>query len=140
MDAADNHRGIPPGYALNAIERYDGTQDPSVWLDSIQEVADLYDLSDSTSLKIARINLSGPARSWARCRQFADWPNFQKQLQSRYGESKASAICRLERCWQHSNESVKDFADRYLQDAERAGRATRMTPWSTASHNVCCLS
>ncbi len=121
MDTAD--RGVPPGYALNAIERFDGSEDPNCWLDSIQDVADLYALSDSTCLKIAKIKLSGPARSWARYHQFADWFDFQTQLQSRYGETKASAICRLERCWQHPTESVKDFADRYLQDAEKAGRA-----------------
>ena len=123
MDANDHHRDIPLGHALNAIEQYDGSQDPTLWLDSIQEVADLYDLSDSTSLKMAKIKLSGPARSWARYHQFANWSDFQRQLQSRYGESRASAISRLERCWQHPTESVKDFADRYLQHAERAGRA-----------------
>jgi hypothetical protein len=104
------------------LETFDGSQDPSIWLDSIQDVADLYDLSDGISLKIAKIKLAGPARSWARCRQFADWFDFQQQLDFRYGESRASAISRLERCWQHPTESVRDFADRYLQDAERAGR------------------
>lgn len=94
-----------------------------MWLDSIHEVADLYCLADNTSLKMAKIKLSGSARSWARYHQFADWHDFQRQLQARYGESKASAICRLERCWQCSDETAKDFADRYLQDAEKAGRA-----------------
>lgn len=122
MDAMEHPRGTPPLQALNAIEHYDGTRDPSMWLDSIQEVADLYEWSDNTCLKISKIKLSGPARSWARCHQFAGWADFQRQLEARYGESKASAISRLERCWQRANESVKDFADRYMQDAEKAGR------------------
>ena len=93
-----------------------------MWLDSIQEVADLYGLPVITRLKIARVNLAGPARSWARCHQFADWTDFQRQLQDRYGESKASVMARLECCLQLANESVRDFADRYMQDAARAGR------------------
>jgi hypothetical protein len=93
-----------------------------MWLGSIQEVANLYGLPAITRLKIARVKLAGPARSWARCHQFADWFDFQRQLQDRYGESKASVIARLERCLQHTNEPVRDFADRYMQDAARAGR------------------
>jgi hypothetical protein len=77
MNAADHLRGIPPGHALNAIERFDGCQDPNLWLDSIQDVADLYELPHNTSLKIAKIKLSGPARSWAHYRQFTDWSDFQ---------------------------------------------------------------
>ena len=122
MDAAGHRRGVPPGYALSVIEHFDGSQDPSTWLDSIQDVADLYELQDNTSLQIAKIKLSGPARSWARYRQFADWADFQQQLHSRYGESKASAISRFERCWQQPYESAKDFSDRYLQNAAKAGR------------------
>jgi hypothetical protein len=118
----DNNRGIPPGPAINAIDRFDGSQDPSLWLDTIQEVANLYGLPAITRLKIARVKLAGSARIWARSQQFVDWSDFQRQLESRYGESKASVISRLECCLQHDDESVKDFADRYMQDAEKAGR------------------
>ena len=123
MDATEYLWDTPFPQALDAIDRYDGSQDPSMWLDSIQELADLYNWPADTCLKVGKLKLTGSAKSWARCHQFADWDDFQQQLDSRYGETKAAAVSRLEHCWQRSNESVKDFADRYLQDAEKAGRA-----------------
>jgi hypothetical protein len=113
---------MPPLQALNAIAPYDGRKDPDAWLNSIQAIADLYNWTDEQCLKIAKVRLTGPAWSWAQARQFTTWHAFQQQLESRYGETKESAIARLECCWQRSQESVTDFADRYLQNAEKAGR------------------
>lgn len=114
---------IPSPQALNTIDRYDGRSDPDAWISSLQEIADLYTWSDDTCLRIAKIRLQGTARSWAQPRQFADWTDFQRQLDHRFGETKETAIARLEQCQQKPRETPKAFADRFLHAAERAGRS-----------------
>lgn len=122
MDAVGYNHAMPALQALNAIAPYDGKKDPDAWLSSIQAIADLYGWTEELCLKIARVRLTGPAWNWAQARQFPSWAAFQQQLDSRYGETKESAIARLECCRQYATESVKDFADRYLYNAEKAGR------------------
>lgn len=122
MDAPSYTPVIPPLQALNAITPYDGREDPDAWLNSIQAIAALYNWTDGICLKVARVRLTGPAWGWAQTRHFNSWAAFQQQLVSRYGETKESAIARLECCWQRTNEPVKDFAERYLQNAAKAGR------------------
>lgn len=123
MDAVGYNHAMPALQALNAIAPYDGKKDPDAWLSSIQAIADLYGWTEELCLKIARVRLTGPAWNWAQARQFPSWAAFQQQLDSRYGETKESAIARLECCRQYATELVKDFADRYLYNAEKAGRA-----------------
>jgi thymidylate kinase/transposase InsO family protein len=53
---------------------------------------------------------------------FNSWQEFEHLLDQRFGETKETAIVRLERCFQRPAESPKAFADRFLQDADRAGR------------------
>lgn len=119
-----NPPGLTPSpQALNAVERYDGKQDPNAWISSITEVAELYGWDDATCLKVAKIRLQGAARTWAQPRTFSDWYEFHRQLDHRFGETKETAIARLERCNQGRNETPKAFADRFLQAAEKAGRA-----------------
>jgi hypothetical protein len=122
MDAVGYNQVMPALQALNAIATYDGRKDPDASLSCIQAIAGLYNWSEELCLKIARVRLTGPAWNWAQARQFPSWAAFQQQLESRYGETKESAIARLECCRQYASESVKDFADRYLYNAEKAGR------------------
>ena len=102
---------IPSPQALNTIERYDGGSDPNDWVSNLQEIAALYAWSDATCLRIAKIRLQGAARSWAQPRQFADWDDFQRQLDHRFGETKETAIARLEQCRQRPQETPKAFAE-----------------------------
>jgi hypothetical protein len=118
--AAD--RMVPSPQALNTIERYDGRKDPNAWLNQIQETADLYNWSAAVCLKVAKVRLTDAAQRWAQARTFTSWDEFQEQLDHRFGETKETAIIRLERCFQSPGESPKAFADRFLQDADRAGR------------------
>lgn len=122
MDTNGYNQAMPPLQALNAIATYDGRKDPDAWLNSIQAIAGLYNWTDDLCLKVARVRLTGPAWNWAYSRQFSSWSAFEQQLQSHYGESKETAIARLECCRQHPYETVQEFADRYLHNADKAGR------------------
>jgi hypothetical protein len=107
---------------LNAVERYNGQSDAHAWLDSFNTLADLYNWSEDVCLRVAKIRLTGPAQRWGSLRTFHDWDDFQEQFTRRFGETRESAVARLSRCFQTPNESPKTFADRFLEDAERAGR------------------
>jgi thymidylate kinase/transposase InsO family protein len=122
MAPAFGGRNLPTPQALNAVERYDGKADAHAWLDSLSTIADLYNWSDDVCLCVAKIRLAGPAQRWSCLRKFHDWEDFQEQFTRRFGETTESAIARLSRCFQKPNESPKAFADRFLEDAERAGR------------------
>lgn len=108
--------------ALNAVERYDGHTDAHAWIESFGELAALCEWSNDVCLRIAKIRLKGPAQRWAQRRQFNNWADFAEQFLKRFGETKQSAIIRLEQSYQRPNESIKNFADRYMEIAERAGR------------------
>lgn len=114
---------VPSPQALNVVERFDGSKDPNTWLLCLTELADLHQWSDDTRLRVARIKLTETAQRWARTRQFDGWDDFQRQLDSRFGETRETAAWHLEKCWQKAGEDTKAFADRFLQDAERAGRS-----------------
>jgi hypothetical protein len=115
-------RNLPTPQAINAVERYNGQGDAHAWLDSFNVLADLYLWSDEVCLAVARIRMTGPAQRWACLRKFLDWVDFQDQFARRFGETRESAVARLSRCIQQADESPKAFADRFLEDAERAGR------------------
>jgi len=77
-----------------------------------------------TVLRIARVRFRGIAQRWAQPRQFQDWDDFERQFLERFGETPETAMVRLENCYQKQGESPKNFADRFLEEAERAGRRT----------------
>lgn len=114
---------LPSPQAINTVQQYDGTSDPNAWLNHVHEVAEVYGWGPADCLKIAKIRLTQAAQRWSQARTFQTWQEFQQLLDQRFGETKETAIVRLERCYQRPGESPKAFADRFLQDADRAGRA-----------------
>lgn len=121
-DLAPMH-AVPSPQAISIVQQYDGKTDPNAWLNHVQEVADVYGWNQAACLKIAKIKLTDAAQRWAQARMFNSWPEFEHLLDQRFGETKETAIVRLERCFQRPAESPKAFADRFLQDADRAGRS-----------------
>jgi hypothetical protein len=113
--------GLTP-QALNTAERFDGKGDAHSWVDHFADLASLYGWSEEITLKVARLRMKGSALRWARNRQFISWDDFSSQFLRRFGETKETAISRFESCYQLPDESPTEFADRFLQDAERAGR------------------
>ena len=72
-------------------------------------------------MQIAKVRFRGIAQRWAQPRQFNTWNEFEKQFLERFGETPETAMVRLERCYQKTGESAKNFADRFLEEAEIAG-------------------
>lgn len=124
MDVAPALLGIPAPTALHAVPTYKGyvEDDAHAWLDNINQIADLYSWPPQTRLKVGKLKLTDAAQRWSTNRQFADWYDFQRQFVHRFGETKESAIARLEQCCQLPQEAVQAYADRFLQEAARAGR------------------
>lgn len=120
--AAAGHGNVMTASTLNAVERYTGGADAQAWLTSVEELGQLFGWNEATCLLVAKVRLSGAAQSWAQRRRFNNWQQFQEEFLSRFGETRESAIARLERCRQGPGESPRAFADRFLQDADRAGR------------------
>ncbi|WIA38111.1 hypothetical protein OEZ86_001473 [Tetradesmus obliquus] len=123
--ASNQQHALPAGLtpqALNTADKFDGKGDAHAWVENFLDLSSLYGWSEETLLKVARLKMKGPASRWARNRQFTDWDDFSSQFLRRFGETKETAICRFESCYQLQDESPTEFADRFLQDAERAGR------------------
>eukprot|EP00775_Hariotina_reticulata_P015071 gene15071-biopygen1020 len=119
----EHRRTILPA-ALAAVDQYDGRSDAHSWLSSFKELALIYEWNEADCLRIARVRFRGIAQRWAQPRQFHDWDDFERQFLERFGETPETAMVRLENCYQKTGESPKNFADRFLEEAERAGRRT----------------
>lgn len=115
-------RSLPSPQALNAVECYSGMDDAHAWLETMNTMAELYDWPEDICLRVVKLRFKGPAQRWIARRKFDDWEDFQEQFLRRFGETRESALARLNRCSQHPREAPKAFADRFLEDAERAGR------------------
>lgn len=117
----ESRRNVLPS-ALSAVDKYDGHNDAYSWLASFRSLAALCEWEEDDCLKIASIRFIGAAQQWVQPRQVEDWEDFEKQFLCRFGETAETALVRLERCYQKPTESPKNFADRFIEEAERAGR------------------
>ena len=116
--------------ALDVINQFTGAygsgDDAYDWLESIDELADMFDWSAEICLKAARFRLGGPAKQWIggvpRAR-IADWDAFKNAFLDRFGEKRDAMLARLSYCMQQDNEAVREYADRFRGLARRAGRS-----------------
>jgi hypothetical protein len=105
----------PSPQALNAVERYDGRGDAHAWLNIVNSMSRLYNWSEEACMTVACLRMTGVAQTWLQSRHHVDWADFQDSFLKRFGETKETAISRLEACFQYPGESPKAFADRYPQ-------------------------
>jgi hypothetical protein len=108
--------------AFAAIDKFSGQEDAYTWLQGLLGIAELYGWSQDTCLKVAKARLKDAAQRWARRHSFNSWDAFAEQFLLHHGETRESAIARLDRCYQHRDEAPQVFADRFWEAAERAGR------------------
>ena len=105
---------------------YGSGDDAYDWLESIDELADMFDWSAEICLKAAPFRLGGPAKQWIggvpRAR-IADWDAFKNAFLDRFGEKRDAMLARLSYCVQQDNEAVREYADRFRGLARRAGRS-----------------
>lgn len=112
----------PSPQAINAVEKYDGTADAHAWLSSFCEYADLYDWDDTTRLKVAKLRMRNASQNWVHSRKFRNWDDFQSGSLDRFGITQETAVARLIECKQKEGESVNNYSERFMLEAERAGR------------------
>lgn len=110
--------------AMGSVNPYDGTGDAHSWIAVFREWASLYEWTEEDCLRIVKARCLGQAQRWVSNKRFNSWADFEQQFFSRFGETRDTALARLERCYQLPGESPKNFADRFLEEAERADRAT----------------
>ena len=118
----NSYRTPPSPALLNAVPAYDGYGDPLAWLSNLRRISGLYNWDPETCLTVAEIKLVDTAQRWVNSRRLTSWEDFQAQFIHRFGETRESAIARLERCCQGADESPQAYADRFLQYADRAGK------------------
>jgi hypothetical protein len=114
---------LPSPELLSVVAQFDGHGDAQSWLDSLTALATLYGWSGDITMRVAKVRMTGLAHRWMRRQRFTDWADFQTQFAERFGETRASAAARLSCCFQQPDECPKEFADRFLQAADIAGRA-----------------
>jgi len=116
------HQNVLPD-AVTAVDHYEETEDAVCWLANFKELAALFHWSEEECLRIARIRLKGSAQRWSRTnRQLNSWEDFEQQFITRFSGTPEMALARLESCFQQPGEPVMEFADRFLDLADRAGR------------------
>jgi len=108
---------------LNAIEWFDGNKDAQAWIIGVERLGRLFRWPRATYLDAALVRLTGAAQTWAMRRQFQDWDQFTDQLLARFSETKETAIVRHANCKQQPGEAPRAYADRFLHDAYKAGKA-----------------
>eukprot|EP00878_Enallax_costatus_P005880 GHUV01006168.1.p1 GENE.GHUV01006168.1~~GHUV01006168.1.p1 ORF type:complete len:415 (-),score=87.89 GHUV01006168.1:1971-3215(-) len=112
----------PAPSAVNGVEKYDGHSDAHAWLTSYNEYADLYNWNGDHRTTVAKLRMRGPAQNWVQSRKFHNWTDFQTAFLHKFGVTQETAVTLLEKCKQTTRESVNEYAERFMREAERAGR------------------
>ncbi|UYV79928.1 hypothetical protein LAZ67_18001114 [Cordylochernes scorpioides] len=64
------------------IPKYDGTEDPCPWIESLEEIGFLYHWADYIISRYAAMNMIGSAKTWLNLHKisFTSWENFKSRL------------------------------------------------------------
>ncbi|UYV69271.1 hypothetical protein LAZ67_6003057 [Cordylochernes scorpioides] len=64
------------------IPKYDGTEDPRPWIESLEEIGFLYHRADYIISRYAAMNMIGSAKTWLNLHKisFSSWENFKSRL------------------------------------------------------------
>lgn len=113
---------LPPGHAVKflatQIPQFSGSEedDINIWLQKIENVADLHNLSSSVKLTAATTKLSGNTRRWfdlSTGESTRSWTAFREAVSSRFRMRIPHSVLvrKLEaRKWIYSSESFQDYA------------------------------
>ncbi|UYV69685.1 hypothetical protein LAZ67_7000220 [Cordylochernes scorpioides] len=77
--------GISDPVVLNPnidLPKYDGTEDPRPWIESLEEIGFLYHWADYIISRYAAMNMIGSAKTWLNLHKisFTSWENFKSRL------------------------------------------------------------
>ncbi|UYV74255.1 hypothetical protein LAZ67_11002642, partial [Cordylochernes scorpioides] len=99
------------------IPKYDGTEDPRPWIESLEEIGFLYHWADYIIAHYAAMNMTGSAKTWLNLHKasFTSWENIKIRLIQDFSldANKEELRMKLNRM-QHWNEPAIRFAEDIL--------------------------
>ncbi|UYV67074.1 hypothetical protein LAZ67_4003826, partial [Cordylochernes scorpioides] len=99
------------------IPKYDGTEDPRPWIESLEEIGFLYYWADYIISRYAAMNMTGSAKTWLNLHKasFTSWENIKIRLIQDFSldANKEELRMKLNRM-QHWNEPAIRFAEDIL--------------------------
>ncbi|UYV68140.1 hypothetical protein LAZ67_5003163, partial [Cordylochernes scorpioides] len=99
------------------IPKYDGTEDPRPWIESLEEIGSLYHWADYIIARYAAMNMTGSAKTWLNLHKasFTSWENIKIRLIQDFSldANKEELRMKLNRM-QHWNEPAIRFAEDIL--------------------------
>ncbi|UYV70787.1 hypothetical protein LAZ67_8000616 [Cordylochernes scorpioides] len=99
------------------IPKYDGTEDPRPWIESLEEIGFLYHWADYIISRYAAMNMTGSAKTWLNLHKasFSSWENIKIRLIQDFSldANKEELRMKLNRM-QHWNEPAIRFAEDIL--------------------------
>ncbi|UYV63635.1 hypothetical protein LAZ67_2005108 [Cordylochernes scorpioides] len=99
------------------IPKYDGTEDPRPWIESLEEIGFLYHWADYIISRYAAMNMIGSAKTWLNLHKisFTSWENFKSRLIEDFASdaNKEEIKMRLNRMQQWNEPAIR-FAEDIL--------------------------
>ncbi|UYV83677.1 hypothetical protein LAZ67_23002041 [Cordylochernes scorpioides] len=99
------------------IPKYDGTEDPRPWIESLEEIGFLYHWADYIISRYAAMNMIGSAKTWLNLHKisFTSWENFKSRLIDDFASdaNKEEMRMRLNRMQQWNEPAIR-FAEDIL--------------------------
>ncbi|UYV71169.1 EPM2AIP1 [Cordylochernes scorpioides] len=99
------------------IPKYDGTEDPRPWIESLEEIGFLYHWADYIISRYAALNMIGGAKTWLNLHKisFTSWENFKSRLIEDFASdaNKEEMKMRLNRMQQWNEPAIR-FAEDIL--------------------------
>ncbi|UYV64482.1 hypothetical protein LAZ67_3000918, partial [Cordylochernes scorpioides] len=99
------------------IPKYDGTEDPRPWIESLEEIGFLYHWAEYIIYRYAAMNMIGSAKTWLDLHKisFTSWEHFKSRLIQDFGSdaNKEELKMRLNRMQQWNEPAIR-FAEDIL--------------------------
>ncbi|UYV77551.1 ALKBH8 [Cordylochernes scorpioides] len=99
------------------IPKYDGTEEPRPWIESLEEIGFLYHWADYIISRYAAMNMIGSAKTWLNLHKvsFTSWENFKSRLIEDFASdaNKEEMRMRLNRIQQWNEPAIR-FAEDIL--------------------------
>ncbi|UYV69515.1 hypothetical protein LAZ67_6003871 [Cordylochernes scorpioides] len=99
------------------IPKYEGTEDPRPWIESLEEIGFLYHWADYIISRYAAMNMIGSAKTWLNLHKvsFTSWENFKSRLIEDFASdaNKEEMRMRLNRIQQWNEPAIR-FAEDIL--------------------------
>ncbi|UYV65435.1 K02A2.6-like [Cordylochernes scorpioides] len=113
-DASADPVGLNPNID---IPKYDGTEDPRPWIESLEEIGFLYHWAEYIISRYAAMNMIGSAKTWLDLHKisFTSWEHFKSRLIQDFGSdaNKEELKMRLNRMQQWNEPAIR-FAEDIL--------------------------